>query len=168
MTTPSELSYREISLSNGRVTKVDPADYERLSQWKWYAQRVPSMQAFYAARHTLKSEGRKTILMHREILGLHIGDGLHGDHINGDTLDNRRINLRVATTSENGMNCKRSKRNKSGYKGVHWDKAKKKWMAYIQVRGRHTFLGYFETAEEAHVVRCKAETETYGEFARTE
>jgi hypothetical protein len=96
------------------------------------------------------ANGRKgPVLLHRRILQV---DGLKGtivDHINGDTLDNRMENLRLASHHENSWNSKITSRNTSGFKGVTFSKEKKRFKAEITVNRKTTFIGYFFTAEEA-------------------
>jgi hypothetical protein len=86
------------------------------------------------------------------------------DHIFRDSLDNRKSELRLCTYSENMMNVGMAINNKSGYKGVCWDKHAGKWKAYIG-RDRIKFnLGFYNTKEEAFSVRLKAEEKYFGEF----
>ena len=87
------------------------------------------------------------------------------DHINGDRKDNRIENLRPATVSQNAMNRDISSKNKSGYKGVWWDKHKNKWRAVIKTSGERIHLGYFANVEEAGQVMRKAREELHGSFA---
>lgn len=79
------------------------------------------------------------------------------DHINGDRLDNRLVNLRNVTGQENQMNMKKPVNNKSGVQGVHWNKQKEKWDAYITHKGVRYNLGRFCTKDEAISVRQQAE-----------
>jgi hypothetical protein len=97
---------------------------------------------------------------------MNIQNDLHIDHINGNTLDNRKANLRICTRAENNCNIKRRKNNTSGYKGVSFDKRKKKWSAYISKNYKHYFLGYFVTPEEAYIAYCKASKKYHGEYGR--
>ncbi|MGE0038076.1 MAG: HNH endonuclease [Xanthobacteraceae bacterium] len=90
----------------------------------------------------------------------------HVDHINGIRSDNRFVNLRLATNSENARNSRRRINNACGYKGVHYKKRLKKFVAQIRVAGRVFHLGVFRTADEAHAAYCKAAKEHFGEFAR--
>jgi hypothetical protein len=85
------------------------------------------------------------------------------DHINRVKDDNRIANLRLATRSQNMMN--RNLRNKAGYRGVHRNSKSTGYNAYIKRNGRSTYLGYFETAEQAYEARLKAERKLFGEFA---
>ena len=90
----------------------------------------------------------------------------HIDHINGNRSDNRFVNLRIATNSENARNSRRRINNACGYKGVHYKKRLNKFVAQINVKGRVHHLGVFPTAAEAHAAYCKAAKEYFGEFAR--
>jgi hypothetical protein len=83
------------------------------------------------------------------------------DHINGITYDNRIINLRVVTTTENARNANMKSNNTSGITGVTWDNGKRRWKAQIMVNGRCVNLGRFKTIEEAAAVRKEAATK-YG------
>lgn len=79
------------------------------------------------------------------------------DHINGDTADNRIVNLREVTNQENGKNQKMPCNNTSGVMGVHWYKPGAKWQARIMVDGKYISLGYFDSIEDAAAARAKAE-----------
>lgn len=93
-------------------------------------------------------------------------DGFWVDHINGDTLDNRRSNLRLCTVSGNNHNRMKSKNNTSGYKGVSWLKQNQKWRAYIKVNSKDKHLGCYLDKEDAARAYDKAAKEYFGEFAR--
>ena len=80
------------------------------------------------------------------------------DHINQDPSDNRWDNLRAVNHSQNGLNSKISKNNRSGYTGVSWHKQKRKWQAHIRIKGKRRFLGYFTSIEKAYAARQKAES----------
>jgi hypothetical protein len=90
------------------------------------------------------------------------------DHINLDRADNRWVNLRKATPSQNRGNRRLQPNNASGFKGVRWDKRYCKWEARIQKDGVHHFLGCFEQPEAAHEAYLSAAKRLYGEFARGE
>lgn len=89
------------------------------------------------------------------------------DHINGIRTDNRISNLRLATRSQNCANKKGRRDNTSGVKGVTWDKNRGKWMAKIQVNGRHVGLGRFERIEDAAAAYLRAAQKHFGAFSRT-
>jgi hypothetical protein len=89
------------------------------------------------------------------------------DHINGLRDDNRWVNLRAATKTQNMRNVTtQRKNNTSGYKGVSWYEPNKKWAAKIRVNKRLLHLGYFATPESANDVYCAAAQKYHGEFSR--
>jgi len=102
---------------------------------------------------------RLIFLMHKGYLPKTI------DHIDGDKLDNRIENLRAATVGQNQHNRKTNANNTSGYKGVSWNKAQKKWTARITLERKTINLGYFANVEEAAEVVRKAREELHGSFA---
>lgn len=86
------------------------------------------------------------------------------DHVNGDRTDNRMVNLRLATSSQNKANAAIRRDNTSGVKGVSYRKDTGKWTAYIN---RKIKLGCYSTLEEATKVRRAAEASLHGQFARS-
>lgn len=90
------------------------------------------------------------------------------DHVNGNRLDNRWANLRLATQKQNSANQGIRTNNISGVKGVSWEARTKKWRAQIMVDGRAKYIGSYHTIEEAAAARRTAELELHGDFARTE
>ncbi|MGJ3351607.1 HNH endonuclease [Morganella sp. Je.2.23] len=95
----------------------------------------------------------------------HLPDG-DIDHINGNTSDNRIVNLRVATHAENMRNRKMPKTNTSGVKGVYWDREKRKWRAALMFDGKKKSVGYFSELSVATKAICKAREELHKSFAR--
>jgi hypothetical protein len=104
---------------------------------------------------------KKKVMMHRLITNA--PKNLIVDHINRNTLDNRRENLRICDQSQNIMNRGISKNNTSGHKGVA--KFKNKWIAYIGANNEKIHLGTFKTKEEASIAFNKAAVKYHGEFA---
>lgn len=152
-----------ITLPNNRKTLVDAADYAALSNWSWHVTR--SGNRYYVARNV----GRRVFLMHREIMNAPQGTDV--DHINGDSLDNRRENLRLATRKQNQANRRLGRNSTSGFKGVsRYDygrcKGKGLWMASIRINGKKTTLGYFKSKEAAARAYDAAATRHFGEFAK--
>ena len=86
------------------------------------------------------------------------------DHINHDTVDNRKINLRVCSVSQNSMNTKWRNDNKSGKLGVWFDNKANKWASSIICNGENIWLGYHENKEIAIKVRNIAEISLFGDF----
>lgn len=159
----SNLKIRRIPLTQGLFALVDGKNYERLNRYKWYAWK--GERTYYAAR-MVQQNGKLTIIyMHREILGLYCGDGKETDHINHCGLDNREKNIRVCTHQQNAYNRKIPSTNKSGYKGICWNKQSKKWQAQIGNNGIQLYLGCFNKKKDAIRARRRKALELFGEFA---
>ncbi len=79
------------------------------------------------------------------------------DHIDHNPLNNHISNLQLVTDAENKLNLPMRKTNKSGHRGVHWDKQREKWFAQIQRNGKTRALGRFERLEDAVKARWEAE-----------
>jgi hypothetical protein len=151
-----------IRLTQGQVAIVDDADFEWLSKWKWYAYFNTRTKVFYARRSIYPS---KTVSMHRVILGAQPGQIV--DHVNRNTLDNRRANLRFVTVSQSNQNTRLlSARNKSGFRGVHWSSASKKWRASINLNDRSIHLGVFNSIKDAALAYNTAARELHRDFAQ--
>lgn len=98
--------------------------------------------------------------MHRFLLGLRPGDGNEVDHKDGDGLNNRRSNLRLATRQQNNYNRHNVARNNTtGVTGVHYYKRTGKYTAHITRNYVTHHLGYFDTIEEAMIARATAAIE---------
>lgn len=152
---------REIQLSQGKVALVDDEDYPLINQYKWHARKKPS-GTWYAIRS--KNKKYVAIFMHRLILN--IPEGFEVDHINGDGLDNRHCNLRIATHSQNHMNIKKYANKSSIFKGVCWDKQTNKWIVHIRLNRVMIHLGRFsDEVEAAREYDAKAK-ELFGEYAK--
>jgi len=149
---------KKIPLTQGKFALVDDDIFEYLNQWKWYA--IKSKNTFYA-RRSIKNP-TSSIIMHRFILNVHKNKQV--DHINGNGLDNRVCNLRVASNGQNQANKKTSIKNKSGFKGVTF--LGKKFKSQIKYNGVVIYLGIFKTPEEAHEAYKQAAIKYHGEFAR--
>ena len=109
----------------------------------------------------------KTWLTHRIIFAMHHGYmPKYIDHIDGNTLNNKIENLREATFSENCQNTGLRKDNKSGIKGIHWNKQRKKWDATICKNKTKIFVGRFKDIEQAKLAINKKRQELHGNFAR--
>jgi len=155
---------REIPLTKGQVAIVDDEDYESLARLKWQAHHAGGRGGYYAC-HSFNQGGKvRSLWMHLVILDA--PEGTEGDHINHNTLDNRRHNLRLATTRQNHQNMRKALRpSSSRYKGVGWRPSRRKWHARILANGRRLHLGYFRTEHEAATAYNKAALHHFGEFA---
>jgi hypothetical protein len=153
----------EIPLTKGYVAIVDDED-AHLAVFKWQARAVEGQPVY--ARRTDRSAGYpRGILLHRAVLGV-TDPTISIDHHNGDGLDCRRGNLRVATRSQNQWNRGAPRSNKSGFKGVDWNAAMGKWRAKIRVNWKMHHCGYFEDPVAAAHAYDAAAIRLHGEFAR--
>jgi hypothetical protein len=152
----------EVLLANkGLVALVDDDDLAIVEGIRWYATRNER------ANSTWYAIAQGSVYMHRLLMGF--PKGLTVDHINGNGLDNRRANLRIATRSQNLANrgIQRQRRPKSSrFKGVCWDRSRGLWTAYIVVAARQKSLGRFTSEADAAHAYDAAALDTWGEFAR--
>mgnify|MGYP001571278685 CR=1 FL=1 len=153
---------KKIKLTRGYSAVVDDEDYDNFNRFHWHA--VGYGKCVYAARNGPKTQGkRKYIYLHREILS--DGGSLEIDHINGDGLDNRKLNLRKCTHQQNMFNAKK-KHGSSKYKGVYFNKKIKKWCAQIHPNGKRVHIGYFQSEIDAARSYNQTASKLCGEYAR--
>lgn len=154
----------EIPLTQGRVALIDDEDYDLVSRYKWRIDKRRGTS--YVRANCQLSDGQwTTVLMHRLVLTGEI-DGSDIDHVDGDGLNNRRSNLRVASRSQNNRNRTKTKSNTSGYKGVFCDKRDGTWYAKIGHNRSQQYLGRFPLPEDAARAYDARAIELHGEFAR--
>lgn len=153
---------KQIPLTQGKFSTVSDDDYERVVQHKWCV-ISNGENHFYAVRGT--SDGRRQTLA-AFVLGSQQGTIV--DHIDGNTLNNERPNLRVATDAENSHNTqkRRTPGLTSQYKGVCWNAYKRKWAAAIQANYKRLILGYFDSEVDAAKAYDVEARKQFGEFAR--
>lgn len=168
---PQDQSIRLIALTQGQNAIVDADIFDHLNQWWWQAHFAPNTGTYYALRtasipgETGRGCRRETVWMHRVILGLTRKDKILGDHIDHNTLDNRRSNLRTATYLQNNRNVRLRKDSVSRLKGVRFVPKIGKYEVKIRIHGVLTILGYRDEAEEAAELYRLAAIEHFGEFA---
>lgn len=157
---------REIPLTRGFVAVVDEDDYERFARYKWMALVIPRPDRedlVYAVREAGPRTARTSILMHRSVLGAAADTVV--DHVNGNGLDNRRVNLRLASKSLNAANANKPRRRRastSKFKGVYFDSSRRRWSVRVQRR----FVGRYLSEEEAARAYDRVARDVFGDFAR--
>lgn len=151
----------------GGEALVDLMDYEKVKDISWSKNTLG---------YVTGSKDYRYVYLHRYIL--RVPEDKRADHINHDTLDNRRSNLRIVTTSQNNMNKKKQSNNTSDIVGVsyvakEWFGKDKNgndlfrsphWRANININGKRISLGRFKKKEDAIAARKKAEDKYFGEY----
>jgi hypothetical protein len=153
-----------IPLTNGQHAIVDAHLYEWLNQYRWQAWWNTHTRSYYAVGI---ADG-KTVKMHRLIMGLASDDRRVGDHQNNSqTLDNRGLNLRLATGDQNAKNRRLNRNNTTGFKGV--SRYKNRYRAVIYSDRKRIHLGTRDTARAAwEELYVPAAIRYHGSFARIE
>lgn len=148
----------EVPLHGGAVALIDAADAAIVAPYKWHHAKVGGGRGYAKA-----IIARRSVAMHRLLLGHPAGEV---DHINRDSLDNRRVNLRIAARWQNVANTgKRNMRTTSRYKGVSYKAERRYWVAQLKTRGRAYTLSSFATEEEAARAYDTLALEHFGPFA---
>lgn len=145
---------RVIYLTQEKLAFVDDEFYEPLNQLTWC----------FSQGYATRKIGNQTVFMHHCIIGKP-DIGFDVDHIDGNKLNNQKTNLRFCTRSQNTANRGANKNNKSGYKGVSWNKNTCKWRATIVINAKQNHLGLFNTKEQAAEAYNVAAKQLFGEFA---
>ena len=149
-----------LTLTRGQEALIDEADYAVVSQYRWQAVWHRNTQQYQVQGYV---NGRK-IKLSRFLMNAPAH--LDVDHINGNSLDNQRHNLRLCTNQQNHWNMRKHRNATSQYKGVCWVTRTRKWLAQIEVNGRNMRLGSFTDEREAARAYDVAATKFFGEFAR--
>jgi hypothetical protein len=142
-------------------TLIDTNDLTKVKEfpYTWFVCWNKTTKSFYARGNSPRVNGKSSsVFIHRWILN--VSKGLVADHINHDTLNNTRANLRVLTQSENLQNYKGAYNDsKTGIRGVSWHKEHKKYRAILNIDKKQIHLGYYQTIEEAERVVINARKE---------
>lgn len=147
---------KTIPLTQGKEAMVDDEDYDRLAAHKWHFNKKNKRGYGCAQRSKyiklgVNSYKSQTVYLHREVLNTNE----EVDHIDGNTLDCRKHNLRPANRIQQTQNTSSRVGSSSKYVGVHMHKLTGKWRAQIQVDGKVKSLGLFSTEELAHSARTR-------------
>lgn len=139
---------------------IDGEDLEKVDKYKWFAAYDKTIDNYYIMSSTKKP---KRLRLHRFIMDC--PEGMVVDHIDGNTLNNCKSNLRICTMKENAKNKKPYKnKTHSKYKGVH--KSGNKFELQMNINGKYKYIGTYKTEEEAALKYNELAKEHYGQFAR--
>lgn len=143
---------------------ISTSDLERVEEFggTWRVSMNNCTQGFYVVGHNPRGVNGKqsSVFLHRWILGL-VDPKKYVDHVNRNTLDNRRNNLNEVTPAENQQNRRKLRNNTSGHTGVTWHKQRGKWVAHIEVNGTKKSLGLYHDINDAVAARKEAESRYY-------
>lgn len=152
-----------ITLNHGYQAIVDDDVFETINKHRWLINGRQTKP--YASRVSGSRGNKKKYFMHRVIIGATPGDGVVVDHINGNTLDNRRSNLRVCCHKDNMKNQAGRKKSTSIFKGVSRDEKNKKWVVQVMLNGRRVFHARAIDEIEAALAHDVIATRVHGEHA---
>lgn len=141
----------------GEIFLVDLEDFWKVKKYCWRKETTG---------YFVSQIENKNVLLHRIIMDC-VDSNIDIDHIGGEKTkyDNRKSNLRLASTIENCMNRQLSTKNKTGVTGVCWDECRQKYMAYINYNKKRINLGRYDCLEDATRVRKEAEKLYYKEWS---
>jgi len=156
-----DICYITIHDMKGKVktkTLINKEDYEKCSGYTWSS---------HTDRHgNIRIYNWKIGPLHTFLLGYTPSKNFVGDHINGDTLDNRRLNLQICTNQQNTTKRKKiNKNNTSGFRGVTWHSKNKKWIAQIVFNNKYQNIGSYKKKEDAALAYNIKAKEIFGKFA---
>lgn len=155
-----------LPLSKGHEARLCRRGYEWARQWKWCMGSRYAMRSIYSTGDDGQRSSR-TLYLHVE-LAREFGiaeAGKQVDHRDRDRLNNRLENLRAASPQQQQWNTSKHRGCSSIYKGIYWNKAKRRWRALIMVAGRQRLLGSFQSETAAADAYAVAAREHFGEFA---
>lgn len=146
---------------------IDLEDLERVINYPytWFAQYNKDIDNYYvrASVYNPNTQHSEVMFLHQFIMN---ANGRFVDHINSNTLNNRKSNLRVVLDSNNSMNRKsRNSNNTSGYRNVSWSKNENKWIVQLQINKKNKILGRFDDVHEAGKFAEEMRNKYYGEYA---
>lgn len=138
----------------GQKFLFDRFDFHKIKEHNWYINKDG-----YVCTHL-----KNGTYMHRYLIEPNINQEI--DHIDGNRSNNKRDNLRICNSRQNKMNKSIQTNNKSGYKGVYWDKQLNKWRTRIKYKGKHIHVGLYSNLIEAAIAYNKKAVEYFGEYAK--
>jgi hypothetical protein len=156
-------TFRRIKLTRGKYAIVDVEDFERLNKYKWHCTHCGYAKTAVPNKSD-KGPRQIPVSMHKLICPA--PDGMIIDHINRNSLDNRKANLRAATQKQNVWNRKfKRTKGRTRYNGIRWDKNKEKWQVRLTINGRRESFGYYADEIEAAKAFDRVAKKYRGEYA---
>jgi hypothetical protein len=156
---------KTIHITRGTVAFVSDEDYDYINSFNWSCRPNDNGTAYAIRKGRRRTDEKRTVEMHREIIK--VPKGMQIDHINGDGLDNRRENLRIACVQTNAFNRgKPSMACTSQYKGVLRRQGKIVWEARLKYNDKAIYLGNYADEEDAASAYNYAAILMFGEFAK--
>lgn len=155
---PPGPSIAYLPLTQGLYALIDRDDAAQVERWNWCVIRPSGLP------RPMRRENRRAVLLYRKLLNAPAESLV--DHRNGNTLDNRRANLRLCTSAQNLRNTTPVGSGKSGRRGVSWDGYTGKWRAWLMLDGKLVASSRHKRFEDAVAARERAEREHFGEFRR--
>lgn len=136
---------------------IDAEDVEKVKEYKWHV-----CKKSYVSAH-IETNGQKYLSV--VIMGFDSKKDSTIDHKDRNPLNNQKYNLRLCTQAQNCQNKGNRRDNKSGHKGVFWDKERKKWRAEVQAAGKKVFNKRFESKTQAIIAYNNVASKYHSEFA---
>lgn len=153
-------------IGSDTYTEVDDEDYYWLSQWNWCTAKIKNKVYVRRSKKkgVLKSGVKYEVFLHRVVMKC-TDSNLVVDHIDNNSLNNKKSNLRICTKAENNRNTSSHKNSTSKYLGVTYDKTRKKWNAQLMVNGKRVLTKRYTTEIEAAKAYDIAAAEHAGQYA---
>lgn len=155
-----DLAYESVTFK-GLTFLVDKEDVHLLGSYAWQVKSVGDRHYLHRSTWNPARKGWSTIIFHRLILGVD-DTAISVDHIDGNTLDCRKANLRLCSNGQNRVNSRMNTNNSSGFRGVSLRRRDGRWIAKIS----NTFIGAFDTPEQASEAYAREAERQYGEFVK--
>ena len=140
---------------------IDKEDISKVQQYTWHAKYQEDIHSYYVETNQKLQSGKFMLMLHRFLTDTTCKSKTV-DHINHDTLDNRKCNLKVCSQKENNLNqAELHKNNKTGYRNISYQKMYDKFIVTLMINGKNKTIGRTSSLKEAILMRDKAKRQ-YG------